>query len=312
MPVKTAPCKICAAESRHVCTTRHSIDATRTLDHYRCTDCGLVFVGTEVSLEELTSAYAALNGSSYYDEIEVELHRKMESSIRDLRRRIGTDASVLDIGTGSGKFLRCLLEHGFRDVAGHDLPGDTLAPDLVGRCELYLDTDWSTVPSSRFDVVTLLDVAEHVIDPLALFRACRRILKPGGILYFHTPVVTPIDRVMHALHKLPLTGRMARAWQNGRTTIFHLQNFTRASLSRAMDDCGFEQTEIHVENELSWPVRKYVADYLVKPAKLPTWTTGPLTLAFRPILATNLLNPNKGVVTARTPAAVPRELARAA
>src|SRR5690606_10990063 len=41
-------------------------------------------------------------------------------------------------------------------------------------------------PEQSFDVVTNLDFLEHVEDPQAIIAECARVLKPGGLFFFHT------------------------------------------------------------------------------------------------------------------------------
>ena len=42
-------------------------------------------------------------------------------------------------------------------------------------------------PAGSFDVITLMDVLEHVSDPADMIQRCRALLKPGGILVVNTP-----------------------------------------------------------------------------------------------------------------------------
>jgi 2-polyprenyl-3-methyl-5-hydroxy-6-metoxy-1,4-benzoquinol methylase len=83
-----------------------------------------------------------------------------------------------------------LAEAGYNDVSAHEMEGSDLSSIKGIAKAIYQYSDYSAIPSSKFDAVTLLDVVEHVVDPRYLLRMCCRILKPDGILYFHTPVVT--------------------------------------------------------------------------------------------------------------------------
>ncbi|HEY3835396.1 MAG TPA: O-antigen ligase family protein [Bryobacteraceae bacterium] len=88
------------------------------------------------------------------------------------------------------------------------------------------------------------------------------MLKPGGYLYFHTPVVMRFDRLMQSVARLPVVGKEGRVWQQGRTKIFHLQNYTDAALSIALRFAGFPECRVERRNELSWPVGRYVRVHL--------------------------------------------------
>lgn len=292
-------CKICGNAAVFLGTTRNPQTATHTLHHCRCGTCGLVFVGDAISNEELSAAYGSFDQDDYYEQIRDETLRKFDSAIVDLRRMATPESRILDVGTGNGGFLERLLEQGFRDVSGQEIPGAKLAHIEQRGCKVYYDMDYSTVPDAAFDIVTLLDVAEHVRDPHRLFGACNRVLRAGGTVYFHTPVVTPLDRVVHRFLKRPLLGRLAEAWQRGRTSVFHLQNYTPDALTRVLTQAGFGTVKITVKNELSWPVSGYVKVFVCQKFGLPDWLAPILAPLFAPILASQRFNPNKAIVAAK-------------
>jgi hypothetical protein len=142
---------------------------------------------------------------------------------------------------------------------------------------------------------------EHVPDPHKVAKAVFRILKPGGIMYFHTPCVTFTDRLMHALQRVPGIGKVGRVWQRGRTSLFHLQNYTRSSLEKILEQSGYAENSITRINELSWPVRRYIRVYLCEKQGLPTFFSYLATPLMYPLLATSFLNANKAIVFAKKP-----------
>jgi SAM-dependent methyltransferase len=97
-------------------------------------------------------------------------------------------ASLLDIGCGTGFFLAKAKEH--FAVTGLDP-----SPIALGLCrDLGLDcvllgtaTDLSTVGEQRFDIVTLLDVIEHVDDDVAALQAAAGALRPDGRVIVTVP-----------------------------------------------------------------------------------------------------------------------------
>ena len=130
-------------------------------------------------------------------------------------------------------------------------------------------------------------------------KMCSRILKKDGVIYFHTPVVTKTDRIMHFLLKLPLLKKIGAVWQRGRTSIFHLENYTQESLVLILENAGFNSINIEVKNELSWPVTRYVRTYLLEKQGLPGFMAPFLAPFFYPLLATNIFNSNKAIVSAK-------------
>ena len=251
-------------------------------------------------------AYQSVNWTAYYEETQSEVLHKMASSMADLEKfGILRDAAILDIGTGNGAFPALLHEAGFVNVACHEIPGAEVPMSKKYDIPVFHDFDYSSVPMDQFNVVTLLDVVEHVVSPHSLFIECNRILKKSGLVYFHTPIVTKMDRVMHRFHSLPFLSKIGILWQKGRTSIYHLQNYTPKSLEYALRRNGFEIITIEVRNELSWPVTRYVRVYFCDKLGLPSWMASIFMPLFWPLLATNFFNANKAIVTARKTSNLP-------
>jgi len=292
-------CRVCKSVAvGYLCDTQNEHSATSPLSHYRCRNCGSVFVGNDVQGEELGVAYSILDSGGYYKEIESENRMKMVSTIRDLKTILRSDSSILDVGTGNGLFVELLHQNGFTDISAHEIPGGDLAKITKIARKIYEDFDYTSIASGSFDAVTLLDVVEHVPDPSYLLGMCHRILKPGGVIYFHTPVVTRIDRLMHRLQKLPVVRKIGIMWQRARTSIFHLQNYTPKSLQLLLERAGFSEIQIEVRNELSWPLTLYVRIYLLQKNGLPGSLAPLFVPLFWPLLATDAFNANKAIVRA--------------
>ncbi|MEP7300052.1 MAG: class I SAM-dependent methyltransferase [Caldimonas sp.] len=293
-------CRVCrSARHRFLCATPNTHSQTTPLHHHRCLECGSVFVADAIGPAELGVAYSTLDSTTYYADIETETTDKMVSAIADLSALQLHKQRLIDVGTGNGMFVPLLAKAGFSDISVHEIEGNDLS-QIAGQVRaMYQDYDYATVPSDAFDVVTLLDVAEHVIEPLFLMKTSHRILRDGGTLYIHTPVVTRTDRAMHALLKLPGLARIGRMWQAGRTSIFHLQNYTPRALDDLLRQAGFDDVKIIVRNELSWPVSRYIQAFVLQRLGLPFSLAPLLVPFFYPLLASKLFNANKAIVTAR-------------
>ena len=98
----------------------------------------------------------------------------------------GPQAVLADLGCGRGAPLIRSLGKSFGRCFGVDLEVDG---QLQGSdCTLIRgDIRRIPLPDCAVDVITMVNVIEHVHDPKAAFLECHRILKPGGRVLFITP-----------------------------------------------------------------------------------------------------------------------------
>jgi SAM-dependent methyltransferase len=97
-------------------------------------------------------------------------------------------ARVLELGSGHGGFVAMLKWAGF-DAAGLELSPSIaqIARDLFGVDMLVGPVEEQEIAGGTLDVVALLDVLEHLRDPVATVRHCVSLVKPGGFLLIQTP-----------------------------------------------------------------------------------------------------------------------------
>jgi len=102
-------------------------------------------------------------------------------------------ARVLDIGCGGGILAESLTRHGAR-VSAIDMADAPLAVARIHRLKSGLEVDYrqgtaeqeAAVSPAGYDVVTCLEMLEHVPDPSSVVAACARLVKPGGHVFFST------------------------------------------------------------------------------------------------------------------------------
>jgi len=110
------------------------------------------------------------------------------SFVEDICRRV-TDRRprILDVGCGTGANLLMLSKYG--DAEGVDVSEDALAfcrERGLGNVKLGAAEDLP-YDDGTFDLVTALDVVEHLDDDLAGLREMRRVLRPGGRVLLFVP-----------------------------------------------------------------------------------------------------------------------------
>ena len=177
----------------------------------------MVYTSPRASDEEILSAYKESADRDFIAE-----RRGRDLTYARLLGKIGKLVSgcrgrLLDVGCATGFFLDLARRDGWQ-VAGIE-PSEwasSYARDVLG-----LDVKQGTVSTAElrdnyFDVITLWDVVEHLVDPLGDFTRLAAALKPGGLLAFSThSIESPAARIlggrypflmaMHVTHFTPRT-----------------------------------------------------------------------------------------------------------
>ena len=132
--------------------------------------------------------------------------------IEDQIKLLPQQAFILDVGSGRGDFKAAFAEQNYIGLEILPYPEVDLVCDL-NRCVPFKD--------NTFDMVALLNICEHVIDPKSLLRIIYRILKSGGVAVVAIPFMIKI-------HQAP--------YDFGRYTHFALEKMGR--------DVGFDVEKI--------------------------------------------------------------------
>ncbi len=123
---------------------------------------------------------------------------------------------VLDVGCGGGILAESMAARG-AEVTGIDMGESNLEVAKLHLLESGLEVDYRKLPAEKlaeeqpghFDVVTCMEMLEHVPDPGSVIRACATLAKPGGQVFFSTINRNPksylfaIVGAEYLLHLLP-------------------------------------------------------------------------------------------------------------
>jgi len=101
--------------------------------------------------------------------------------------------SALDIGCGGGILAEAMARRGAR-VTGIDLSEKALKVAQLHSLESRVAVEYEAVSAedlaarspAAYDVVTCMELLEHVPDPASTVRACARLARPGGHVFFST------------------------------------------------------------------------------------------------------------------------------
>lgn len=100
---------------------------------------------------------------------------------------------VLDVGCGGGILSESMAEKGAH-VVGIDLGEKALNVAKLHRLESGVEVDYRLIAAEvlaeaeagTYDVITCLEMLEHVPDPASIISACAQLVKPGGHVFFST------------------------------------------------------------------------------------------------------------------------------
>lgn len=105
---------------------------------------------------------------------------------------------VVDVGCGAGLFSEAMARAG-AEVTGIDLAAEVLAAARVHAADSVSGLDYRCISAETlaeeqadgFDIVTCMEMLEHVPDPASIVAACARLVRPGGQVFFSSINRTP-------------------------------------------------------------------------------------------------------------------------
>src|SRR5690606_37338575 len=103
------------------------------------------------------------------------------------------DKVVLDVGCGGGILSEGMASRGAK-VTGIDLSDKALKVAKLHLLESGQQVEYRKITSEslakeqpqHYDIVTCMEMLEHVPDPMSVVRACAKLVKPGGWVFFST------------------------------------------------------------------------------------------------------------------------------
>ena len=194
------------------CQSTHCSSAYSTYDQQdrqwaisRCHICLSFFLDPPPTSQDLQLAYR----DSYYGGGEEKFNGIIgravryfsESRVRHVQRLIKTPAKVLDIGCGSGAFLKSLAKLGYQ-VFGTELEGKAAErARTVEEINLHIgNLNTETFPGEYFDFISLWHVFEHLSKPKEMLETISPLLNSGGYLALSLPNIESLQAKVFKAH----------------------------------------------------------------------------------------------------------------
>lgn len=217
------PCPSCGSEitSEYANISGHMI--------FSCNKCTLLF--NPVDEEKRKKFIKKQYETGYAIDYEEKLSKFNEryKNFLHLINRYKTDGNLLDIGCGTGFFLKYVKKNSFFNPYGVE-PNDKLRKVAKLNSKLNIATgslDQIPYNDNFFDVITCLDVLEHSININNNITELKRVLKPNGLLLLQVP--------NYKSYMAYITGEKWDWW----SIPDHVLHFSFDFISQYMQNSGF-------------------------------------------------------------------------
>ncbi len=231
-------CPVCNSPERNPFLTRMGLDI------YRCGECDHRYMNPRIKFDTLVQLYADDKTASdvYTQPVQIDIDTKKYLYGLDLIERLNPPSmkKIMDIGCGSGGFLRIANETGWEYCIGvdaneryADIYKETKGVQFLQSSFEHLDHEKI---GTGYDCIAMWNVLEHLYDIQSIVSDVRDMLKPGGLLFIMVPNIES------------LASRIIRE-KSATFNWKHVSHFTRGSLEKLMTSCGLES--VHFETVIT-------------------------------------------------------------
>ncbi|MFA4851606.1 MAG: class I SAM-dependent methyltransferase [Bacteroidales bacterium] len=216
------------------------LDSDRGLSVVKCNLCGLIY----------TNPRAKNSQENYFGDADVffneaslifkgkKVHHRDKNYEYELKKikKVKPEGVLLDIGTNMGFFLRKAREFGW-ETEGVE-PSPALSKIAREQFGLNIHTTFledAELPKKHYDVITMIDVFEHITNPKVLLTKCKELLKYDGIIAIKVPNGDYTHFKQKLASKLNKTASMD-IWD----CYEHVVHYTPKTFEKMVESCGFK------------------------------------------------------------------------
>jgi 2-polyprenyl-3-methyl-5-hydroxy-6-metoxy-1,4-benzoquinol methylase len=172
----------------------------------KCTACGLVYAPEYADPDEVyvdgyfkgeTEFGLDIFHPLFQEFLLYAAHRRLHLIDRAVGQALGPERSILDVGCGTGEVLLAAKQRGWNATGV-----EPIAESAVIAVERGLDVknaflENSGLPERGYDIVTALEVVEHMVDSTGFLRTTARWARPGGYVVAEVPNFSSLHRRGH-------------------------------------------------------------------------------------------------------------------
>lgn len=234
-------------------------------NYSRCKSCSLVQL-VPMPIEEYLANYydAKYYNSHEYININEKKHKvnlkEFQEKIYTISRHIGniSGRNIFDFGTGVGYFLDVAKLNGFKTY-GYEF-GKYGQEQIIKKGHSLITNFYRH--HNYFDIITLWDVAEHLINPLDNFTKLFNLLKPGGRIFIATSCIDDIIDYLSYGYSM---------WADPPA---HTLLYSKKTLKLLLHKCGFTDVKIEWSHKLGnyyWHPYRFIKLVVKKYIPLRRW-----------------------------------------
>lgn len=240
----TVPCALCAGRRFRVLATSDRYDMD--IQTVGCLGCGLVLSNPQPTPAALNEFYAH-HYRHYYQKVAepseayIRQYRKDERAAETARylashNALPSGGAVLDIGASEGCILKALRDLEPTLVLTAVEPNPLFGAFAAGHasCTVHESLEPVQAAGTRFDLIILNHVFEHLADPVAYLRELRGLLTARGCIYIDVPDLLRYQG-LESLH------------------IAHLYHFSPRTLAAVAACAGYRQKALQTHDPVMHP-----------------------------------------------------------